>query len=128
MFKFDTDMIPEAVNLYKELNVKHEIISLITPTFETPLPPLQAATFPPSMKELPPPSLDLFDLDEQFSSEKVRLAQTTNKCTDDDLPYYIQECGEILGVDSAIQNRDDPKAILQYIFSELVKFKKHNQE
>ncbi len=70
MFKFDTDAIPEAVGLYKDLSVKHEVISLITPTFETPLPPLQAATFPPSMKELPPPNLDLFDLDEQFSSQR----------------------------------------------------------
>jgi len=70
MFKFDTDLIPEAGNLYKDLNLKHEVISLITPTFETPLPPLQAATFPPSMKELAAPSLDLFDLDEQFSSQK----------------------------------------------------------
>ena len=70
MFKFDTDMIPEAVNLYNELKVKHGVIALITPTFETPLPPLESATFPPTMKELPPPNLDLFDLDEQFSSEK----------------------------------------------------------
>ena len=31
-------------------------------------------------QELPSPSLDLFDLDEHFSSEKVRLAQITNKC------------------------------------------------
>jgi hypothetical protein len=36
--------------------------------------------FPPQFRELPPPCLDLFDLDEQFSSEKVRLAQITNKC------------------------------------------------
>ena len=36
--------------------------------------------FPPQFRELPPPSLDLFDLDEQFSSEKARLAQITNKC------------------------------------------------
>lgn len=70
MFRFDTNMIPEAVGLYKELSVKHEPISLITPTFETPLPPLQAATFPPSMKELPLPNLDFFDLDEQFSSQR----------------------------------------------------------
>ena len=70
MFRFDTNMIPEAVGLYKELVVKHEPISLITPTFETPLPPLQAATFPPSMKELPLPNLDFFDLDEQFSSQR----------------------------------------------------------
>ena len=52
----------------------------------------------------------------------------TNKCTDDDIAYYVQECGEVLGVDAAVQNREDPKAILQYIFSELVKYKKHNQE
>lgn len=70
MFKFDTDNIPEAVNLYKDLSLKHEPISLITPSFETPLPPLQAATFAPSMKELPLPSLDFFDLDEQFSSQR----------------------------------------------------------
>jgi len=36
--------------------------------------------FPPQFRELPAPCLDLFDLDEQFSSEKVRLAQQTNKC------------------------------------------------
>lgn len=36
--------------------------------------------FPPQFRELPAPNLDLFDLDEQFSSEKVRLAQQTNKC------------------------------------------------
>ena len=36
--------------------------------------------FPPSFQELPPPALDLFDLDEHFSSERVRVAQITNKC------------------------------------------------
>ena len=36
--------------------------------------------FPPTFRELPGPALDLFDLDESFSSEKSRLAQITNKC------------------------------------------------
>lgn len=36
--------------------------------------------FPPAFRDLPPPMLDLFDLDETFSSEKVRLAQLSNKC------------------------------------------------
>ena len=36
--------------------------------------------FPPALSDIPPPMLDLFDLDEAFSSEKVRLAQLTNKC------------------------------------------------
>jgi intraflagellar transport protein 52 len=38
------------------------------------MPNLQAALFPPSLKELPPPGLELFDLDEQFSSEKIKMA------------------------------------------------------
>lgn len=127
LFKFDTDKIPEAVSLYKELSVKHEPLTLITPQFETPMPPLQAAVFPPALKEFPPPSLDLFDLDEQFSSEKNRLAQASNKCTDGDLEYYVQECGEILGLTQAIQD-DNPMAILSHMMKELIKFKKHNQD
>ena len=40
--------------------------------FEQPLPPLLPAVFPPSLREPPPPALDLYDLDEQFASEKVK--------------------------------------------------------
>jgi intraflagellar transport protein 52 len=64
LYKFDTDLIPEALQLYETLGVKHEPLTLIPPQFETPMPSLQAAVFPPTLKELPPPSLDLFDLDE----------------------------------------------------------------
>lgn len=60
--------------------LKHEPLTLIQPHFETPLPPLQPAVLPPALKDLPPPALDLFDLDEHFANEKVRLAQLTNKC------------------------------------------------
>jgi len=87
------------------------------------MPALQAAVFPPTLKELPPPSLDLYDLDEQFASEKIKMAQLTNKCSDDDIEYYIKECGDILGVSGQINNPDDPKAILNYIFQEIVKYK-----
>jgi len=47
----------------------------------------------------------------------------TNKCTDDDIEYYVKECGDILGVSGQINNPNDPKAVLHFIFSELVKFK-----
>lgn len=123
LYKFDTDLIPETLELYKSLGVKHEPLTLIPPQFETPMPALQAAVFPPTLKELPPPSLDLYDLDEQFASEKIKMAQLTNKCGDDDIEYYIKECGDILGVSSQIGNPDDPKAILNYIFQEVVKYK-----
>lgn len=75
---------------------------------------------------MPPPALDLYDLDEQFASERIKLAQLTNKCTDEDVEYYIKECGDILGVAQHVENGDDPKAILHYIFQEIVKYKSSN--
>lgn len=129
LFKFDTDLIPEAVKLYQQLGVKHEPLTLIPPQFETPMPELQPAVFPPCLREPPPPNLDLFDLDEQFASERVRLAQLTNKCTDDDLDFYIRQAGEILSVTPKLQEgRKSAKHILEYIFKELVGFKKMNQD
>jgi intraflagellar transport protein 52 len=122
LFKFDTDLIPEAVALYSQLGVKHEPLSLIPPQFESPLPPLNPAVFPPALRELPPPALDQFDLDEHFASPKQRLAQLTNKCHGvDDLDYYVEQSGEIMGVTSHVGTR--PKEILHFIFKELVKFK-----
>jgi intraflagellar transport protein 52 len=70
LFKFDTNLVPEAIKLYGELSVKHEPITLIPPQFECPMPSLKPAVFPPSLKDLPPPNLDLFDLDEQFANER----------------------------------------------------------
>ena len=111
LFKYDTDLIPAAVSLFPKLNVKHIPISLIPPQFEVPLPPLQPAVFMPCMRELPPPALDLFDLDEAFSSEKLRLAQLTNKCNDDDLEYFVRESGEILGVSDNIRTEIAPEGM-----------------
>jgi len=98
LFGFSPLMTPEAVALFDKLGVKHESLTLIPPQFECPLPPLRPAVFPPQMREPFPPALELFDLDEHFASEKARLAQLTNKCGDEDLEYYVRECGHILGV------------------------------
>lgn len=38
LYKFDTDLVPETIDLFKTLNVKHEPITLIPPQFETPMP------------------------------------------------------------------------------------------
>ncbi|KAK7081804.1 Intraflagellar transport protein 52 [Halocaridina rubra] len=125
----DMQLVPVAIDAYSKLNVKHEPLRLITPQFETPLPPLQPAVFPPSFRELPHPSLELFDLDEAFSSEKSRLAQVTNKCKDEDLEYFIRECGEILGVIGKLPvTSRDAKHILEYVFTQIVEFKKLNQD
>uniref|UniRef100_V9KLA6 Intraflagellar transport 52 homolog (Chlamydomonas) n=2 Tax=Callorhinchus milii TaxID=7868 RepID=V9KLA6_CALMI len=129
VFKLDTTALPKVIDAYEQLNVKHESLQLIQPQFETPLPTLQPAVFPPSFRELPAPTLDLFDLDETFSSEKVRLAQLTNKCSDDDLEFYVRKCGDILGISSKLPQDDrDAKHILEHVFFQVVEFKKLNQD
>ena len=39
----DMQLVPPAIDAYSKVNVKHEPLRLITPQFETPLPPLQPA-------------------------------------------------------------------------------------
>jgi hypothetical protein len=105
------------------------------------------------MREPPPPALELFDLDEHFASERARLAQLTNKCGDEDLDYYVRECGNILGISARISagagagagssssnagasssgeagktGQPTAKDILEHIFRSIVNFKKLNQE
>jgi intraflagellar transport protein 52 len=121
LFKFDINLVPEAIKLFKQMDVKHEPLTLIPPTFETPMPSLEPAVFPPSLKELDPPSLELFDLDDHFANEKIKLAQLTNKCTNVD--FFVRQCGDVLGVSKHVQDMENPKAILHYVFMELVKFK-----
>ncbi|KAJ3272210.1 Intraflagellar transport protein 52 [Terramyces sp. JEL0728] len=128
LFKFDTSLIPQAVHLYGHLGLKHEPLTLIQPQFETPLPPLEPAVFPPILQEIPPPALDLFDLDEHFASEKAKLAQLTNKCTDDDLEYYMRECGQILGLMEKLEpEKQDARHVLDHVFKSIVNWKKLNQ-
>jgi len=131
LFKFDVSLISEAVLLYQKLGVKHEALQLITPQFDAPLPPLIPAVFPPAMREPPPPALDLFDLDAHFASEQSRLAQLTNKCTDDDLEFYVRESADVLGIVQEMGVEDiehlkgehGAKKILEYLLRELVSFK-----
>uniref|UniRef100_A0A1I7XNW1 mannosyl-oligosaccharide 1,3-1,6-alpha-mannosidase n=1 Tax=Heterorhabditis bacteriophora TaxID=37862 RepID=A0A1I7XNW1_HETBA len=113
---FDLNMWPKALRAYDQIGVKAEPLTLIVPQFEVPLPPLQPAVFPPNFRELPPPKLEMFDLDEMFSSQEVRLAQLANKCEESDLEYFIREAGENLGVSSSLPSSDrGPKRILEHI-------------
>jgi hypothetical protein len=127
MFGFDTNLIPETLRLYELLGVPHEPLTLIPPQFECPLPKLLPATFPPAMREPPPPALDQFDLDEHFAKESVRLAQLTNKCSNgsEDLDYYVAEGGEILGIVNQLPfGEKSAKHILFHIFKKITDYKK----
>eukprot|EP00232_Nephroselmis_pyriformis_P030578 CAMPEP_0182873168 /NCGR_PEP_ID=MMETSP0034_2-20130328/12154_1 /TAXON_ID=156128 /ORGANISM="Nephroselmis pyriformis, Strain CCMP717" /LENGTH=498 /DNA_ID=CAMNT_0025005799 /DNA_START=149 /DNA_END=1645 /DNA_ORIENTATION=- len=128
LFKFDTGLVPEAVGLYEKLNVKKAPLTLIAPQFETPLPPLQPAVFPPALREPPAPALDMFDLDEMFASERVRLAHLTNKCaegSDEDIEYYLQEGANILDVRMPGRSVGEARGaeMLVEVLKQIVKYK-----
>ncbi|XGW04433.1 hypothetical protein V3C99_015538 [Haemonchus contortus] len=126
---FDLNIWPKVLRAYDQVQVKVEPLTLIVPQFEVPLPPLEPAVFPPNFRELPPPKLELFDLDEMFSSQEVRLAQLTNKCEEKDLEFYILEAGEVLGVNSSLPiNERNPKRILEHVLTQLFEFKKLGQD
>ncbi|KAA6401768.1 MAG: putative Intraflagellar transport protein 52 [Streblomastix strix] len=102
LFKFDLMNIPPVLNLYRQMSLPHQILALVPPEFEVPLPSAKFAVFPPQFRELPKPHLELFDLEEEFASERVALAKLTNKCTnaEDELESFVQESGEILGINA----------------------------
>jgi len=48
--------------------------------------------------------------------------------TDNDLEYFVRECGDILGISSKLPvNKRSAKDVLQYVFQHVVECKKLNQ-
>lgn len=125
-FKLDTDKIPDVIDAYGKLGVKLEPLTLIPPEFQTPLPPVKPAVFGPIHRDPMPPALDLFDLDEEFAPERVRLSQLTNKCKPEDVEFYILQAAEIMGVTKKLRSprNRDPRALLDHIFRQVVQYKK----
>jgi intraflagellar transport protein 52 len=81
--------------------------------------------FPPTFRELPAPPLELFDLDEAFSSEISRMAQIANKCGENDLQYLISTAFEALGLQSAnALTAKSEKEMLYAVALEIATFKK----
>lgn len=142
LFKFDTNLIPEAIDLYRTLGVKHDPLSLIPPQFESPLPPLRGAVFGAMQAEMGAPALELFDLDDHFASNRVRLANLANSCSSQaeaDLDYFIREAGSVLGIQAPTttttttqnnttqkQQQQPPtaKQVLEVILKQIVRCKK----
>ena len=80
------------------------------------------------------PELELFDLDDEFSTEHVKLAELTNKytgsSTDDDLENYIKQAGSLLRLNKNQNlNPNDPgkkmtaKAVLAEAFKMICQLK-----
>ncbi|RWS25003.1 intraflagellar transport protein 52-like protein [Leptotrombidium deliense] len=126
LYEISNSVLPQVIEAYEEFQMEKEPLKLIKPQFETPLPNLQPAVFPPIFRGLPKPNLELFDLDEAFSSAQTRLVQVANKCTDDDLDYYVKESGLVLGIPDS--RTLSSKKILEYIFKKIVEYKKVNTD
>ncbi|XP_015112119.1 intraflagellar transport protein 52 homolog [Diachasma alloeum] len=127
-YSINLSMVPECIKAYEVLGVNHEPLTLIRPHFETPLPPTQPSVFPPSFQELPPPALELFDLDEEFSSDLLKLSQLTNKymlskgsSDESELDYYIREFGEIIRINTS--TIPTSKEVLNHVFQKLSSYK-----
>lgn len=93
--------------------------------------------------ELQHPPLELFDLDEAFSSEQSKLAQLTNKCisaaknksvpsnpsdplpdsVEKELEYFIRECGLIINACTE-DSSTSGKEILNVIGLKIAHYKK----
>jgi intraflagellar transport protein 52 len=61
LFSLDMQHLPKVIRAFDELKIKHEPLPLISPQFETPLPPLKPAIFAPRFYEPEAPQLELFN-------------------------------------------------------------------
>ncbi|XP_011344141.1 intraflagellar transport protein 52 homolog isoform X2 [Ooceraea biroi] len=127
-YSINLDMMPACIKAYDVLGMKHEPLTLIPPHFEAPLPATQASVFPPSFQELPPPALELFDLDEAFSSNLLKLSQLTNKymatkdlLNDTELDHYIREFGSLIRINNS--DTHTAKEVLNSVFHKIYSYK-----
>ncbi|KAL7292974.1 hypothetical protein TKK_0013424 [Trichogramma kaykai] len=122
LYSINLDMVPASLKAYDDLDVKHEPLSLIAPNFETPLPATQPSVFPPTFQELPPPALELYDLDEAFSSNLLKLSHLTNKymagedsASEKELDFYVREFGAVMRINEA-ETTPTARQILNSVF------------
>jgi intraflagellar transport protein 52 len=151
LVKLDLRRVPSGIRAYEALRLKHESLTLISPQFDAPLPPLVPGVFPPCLRDgsnapftssgdapwcAGGPPLELFDLDEHFAPRTAKLSQVASKCTsEEDVEYFIRECGNILGIQDRLINStgeatETPSAslILDFAFRHIVNWKCTNQE
>jgi intraflagellar transport protein 52 len=115
---------PEAIKSYELVGLKHEPLTLVPPIFEVPHAPLEPATFPPSFREISPPQLELFDLEDAFTSTEQRLAQLTNRCAEQDLDLFVREAGELLGIGRQLLGPEkNAKKVLERVLTSIIQYK-----
>uniref|UniRef100_A0A1I7UBX5 Intraflagellar transport protein 52-like protein n=2 Tax=Caenorhabditis tropicalis TaxID=1561998 RepID=A0A1I7UBX5_9PELO len=129
LHSFNLKHWPMTLRLYEALNLSPPPLTLVEPQFELPMPPFIPAAFPPTFQDLPMPPLELFDLDEQFSSPEVQLTQLANRSDEEDLIFFIEKAAEITGISSElIRSERTPKKIIELAVSKLMLFRRSMME
>lgn len=140
LHSISNDLVPLMMALHRQLNVQYEPLKIIKPQFEIPLPALQLAVFQPVFSDLAMPGLELFDLDESFSSERMQVAQLSNRylrVSDElrsmpnsrELEYFVLECGRILGIPTTDgTGKLSGKEVLHRMSVKISKYKKLDRD
>lgn len=125
--KISNKTLTQISKTYDEFQLEKRPLKVIKPNFETPLPSLQPAVFVPVFRALHKPELELYDLDNEFSSVQNKLTKLANKCNNNDLDYFIRESGILLGLN--LNYKDNiSKNLLFAIASKIVTYKRLNND
>ena len=128
LFSMDMTFVADVQNLAQTLGLKNEPLETVKPQFDTALPPLTPAVFPPQMREPPGPVLELFDLDDAFASPKTRLAQLAQRTPPKQAEKFIIQAAKILGILPRLpEGKQDAKHVLEYVFTQVVRWKRQSQ-
>lgn len=125
--QISNEHLAQVTSTFDEFQIEKRPLRVIKPHFETPLPQLQPAIFTPVFRGLHKPELELFDLDTEFASVQNRLVKLANKCNNNDIEYFISECGHILGLNLNYKE-NFPKNVIYAVASKIVTFKRINND
>ncbi|OHT02717.1 hypothetical protein TRFO_30076 [Tritrichomonas foetus] len=128
LFNMDMSFVADVQNLAQTLGLKNDPLETVKPQFDTALPPLTPAVFPPQMREPPGPVLELFDLDDAFASPKTRLAQLAQRTPPKNAEKFIIQAAKILGILPKLpEAKQDAKHVLEFVFTQVVRWKRQTQ-
>ena len=67
----------------------------------------------------------MMNLQMQSNIIRIKLANLTNRCSNDDIDYWVSEAANIIGVKDKV-NTNDPKVVLIYMLNKILKYKLSN--
>ena len=129
LFRMDMSFVADSSNLAQTLGIADEPLDIVTPVFDTALPPLTPAVFPPQMREPKGPVLELYDLNDIFASKSARLAMLAQKTPPKNIEKFILQVAKILSINQKLPaGKESAKDVLEYVFKYIVRCKRSAQD